>query len=320
MSRVSRSKGLKGGKSSALGQTAGWSRTWADDFGSEQASTYQRIEDLRSASPWRTSESSWRAVSAPFLWAEQMAKDKAAAAAAAAAVAESNQEGADPFSHHQQVLGDAIRSSSNTNKFYIPISQLPPLRGPDPRLQVGRRPPSCCPQLSVSRASRIMMRWSSMPSLKSQLPPESLRLIQASSQQYADGRPTSRDQKRTERSSDVRRPSLTNSEAQMPLRREDTNHRLARAFVETEEGSARGRTEHPHIPCTCCDHEIHKPWMPGGGGSSARTLSAPNTGRASGRASSRASGRAVASTSETRASDRGHSRMPGGKPSISFAT
>jgi len=315
--------------------------TWADDFGFERAS---RLKTSKTDfSPWRTSENSWRAKSAPFLWAEQMEREKAEAAAAAAAAAADklhSEEEEDPFARHRKDLNDMIKNSKNINKFYIPISQLPPI-GPDPRYRLAGKPPSCAPRLSVPRATRIMQRWQSMPRLRSQLPPESLRTIEAAAKNSSDG-PRAADSRpawhttanarslgspgRKAYLSPGRRPSICDSEGQVSLRREDTDYRLARAFLETEDGSARGKKENPYIACTCCDHQTPRPWMQSDGGMSARAISrspsAPNTGRVSGRRKSSgfcavhynvAANRKAAEVSSD-------SRMSGGKPSITFAT
>mmetsp|Transcript_22008 Transcript_22008/g.39442 ORF Transcript_22008/g.39442 Transcript_22008/m.39442 type:complete len:242 (-) Transcript_22008:29-754(-) len=67
---------------------------------------------------------------------------------------------------------ESMRRTSQMNRYFVPISKLPPI-SPDPRPAFGTKPPRCCPGTpGTSRTGRIMERWSSMPSLGSQMPKE----------------------------------------------------------------------------------------------------------------------------------------------------
>lgn len=240
------------------------------DFSSDQR-LLRKIEFFPQ-SPWTTTERSWRAASAPLLWPEELR-----ASLSSPEIGRSrgdNDDGEDSFTPERAELDDMKKSCRQINKFYIPISKLPPLGGPDPRLALTKGPPSCAPGRAVPRAHLLMQRWQSVPQLRSQLPAEDLHVIQAASK---------RDRDDTSLVSSLRRPdpnrlSVSKSAHIAPCSncssarsdkghprampfRQDTNTRLAQAFAEMEEGSARGKKEHPHIPCSCCDHKAEKPWM-----------------------------------------------------------
>jgi len=207
-----------------------------------------RYVDLHSATPWTTSEKSWKAVSAPMLWPQEL---RSAATPPAEIVATDD----DPFAPEMGALDEMRRSSSSINKFYIPISKLPALGAPDPRRNIAARPPSCCPDYNVPRHHRIMQRWQSMPRLRSQLPLDSLQIIQAATRRDRPGS--------TQRLVPGSGRFSGRGEGQPRLSgRQDTDARLAHACKEAAEGSARGRRENPYIPCACCDHKVEKSWMP----------------------------------------------------------
>merc|ERR1719401_1674115 len=67
---------------------------------------------------------------------------------------------------------------SPMNRYYLPISGLPPL-GPDPRLRYAGKPPSCHPEKSVSRVDRIFRRWDALPRPRAELPRADLEELAA---------------------------------------------------------------------------------------------------------------------------------------------
>jgi hypothetical protein len=229
-------------------------------------------------SPWTTTERSWRAASAPLLWPEELRSSLSPPPAGRSRSDDDASE--DPFTPERVELDEIKKSCRQINKFYIPISKLPPLGGQDPRHSLSKGPPSCAPGRAVPRAHLLMQRWQSVPQRRSQLPAESLHAIQAASiRDEASLVPTSRRQdhdRLTVGKSAHYAPcsncnsARSDSDRQPRSFRQDTNTRLARAFAEMEAGSARGKKEYPHIPCACCDHKV-KPWQqPKSGRSSAR--------------------------------------------------
>lgn len=226
--------------------------------------------DVNTQTPWTTSEKSWRAASAPQLWPQELR--------AALKLGGDSEDEEDVFAGERGTLTHMRKSMNKINKFYIPISKLPPLGGLDPRRRLAERPPSCAPDCSVPRAHRIVQRWQSMPRLRSQLPEESLLVIEAAMKRDKPASVRWLDQQKRR----LEKPGIQNSKrnsgrGQKQLSsRQDTDARLASVYLEGE-GSAR--KEHPHIPCSCCDHragskgEVEK---------SRRHLKAPGNPRASG--------------------------------------
>jgi len=223
-----------------------------------------RYVDLHSQTPWTTSVKTWggvsglcvRTMSAPLSWRQELQ-----AALKPPAILGMHRDEEDPFAEESRELEGMRKSATKINKFYIPISKLPPLGGADPRLELAKGPPSCAPDYSVPRAQRVMQRWQSMPQLRSQLPKESLQIIEAACRK--DRRPSLPSSKQRQSADRLVQQSGRNSQ-RGSARREDTNARLTAAFREMEEGSARGKKETPHIPCSCCDHKVEKPWMAAG--------------------------------------------------------
>jgi hypothetical protein len=223
-----------------------------------------RYVDLHSQTPWTTSVKTWggvsglcvRTMSAPLSWRQELQ-----AALKPPAILGMHRDEEDPFAEESRELEGMRKSVTKINKFYIPISKLPPLGGADPRLELAKGPPSCAPDYSVPRAQRVMQRWQSMPQLRSQLPKESLQVIEAACRK--DRRPSLPSSKQRQSADRLVQQSGRNSQ-RGSARREDTNARLTAAFREMEEGSARGKKETPHIPCSCCDHKVEKPWMAAG--------------------------------------------------------
>lgn len=203
------------------------------------------------------------AVSAPLLWPQEL-RMLSPTSSATDEVDEAN-----IFAAELGALTDMKKGAYNAlpsnkiNKFYIPISKLPPLSGPGsiPRLDMGSRAPSCAPQWSVPRSHKVVQRWQSMPRLRSQLPAESLAIIQAAMNR---GKPNSVPEYQTRLMKSGGQSSNRGSsrgDGPPSVRREDTDARLCQAFKESKDGSARGRPESPYIPCACCDHKVEKSWM-----------------------------------------------------------
>lgn len=149
------------------------------------------------------------------------------------------------FAEEQKEL-EVMWNTTSINKFYMPISKLPPLRG-DPRLRLGHRSPACYKDRSVPRAHRIMQRWQSMPQLPAQLRPEHLRAIE-----LADDMATSKTGKMGALPGRARRQSAMLREGIMDRRRD----------AEAQDPSRSPEPkEYPHIPCKCCEHPRPKPWL-----------------------------------------------------------
>jgi len=237
------------------------------DFLSSQR-LLRKIEPLPQ-SPWTTTERSWRAASAPLLWPEELRVSLASPLGGRSRTDDDACE--DPFTPERSELDDIKRSCRQINKFYIPISKLPPLGAQDPRHALSKGPPSCAPGRAVPRAHLLMQRWQSVPQQRSQLPADSLHIIQAASNRddtslVSSLRRQDHDRLAVGKSAHYAPCSNCNSarsdkDRQPRSFRQDTDTRLARAYAEMEEGSARGRKEHPHIPCSCCDHKVEKSWM-----------------------------------------------------------
>jgi len=218
--------------------------------------------DVHSSTPWTTSEKSWRAASAPQLWPQELRTSLSPSRKPRSQLG-GESEDEDPFGEERTTLTDMKKSVNKINKFYIPISKLPPLGGLDPRRNMADRPPSCYPDRGIPRASRIIQRWQSMPRLRSQLPAESLQVIEAAMKRdKRDVRWLDNQKQRLEKPPGQHsNRGSSRGDRQPSGRREDTDARMLNAYWEAEEGSARGKKEHPHIPCACCDHKVEKTWM-----------------------------------------------------------
>lgn len=245
-----------------------------------------RYVEIHSQTPWTTSEKSWKAVSAPVLWPKEL---RAALDAQLPLPSHGDADlEEDPFLVERAKLDQMRTSANKINKFYIPISKLPQLGGRDPRLTRGKRPPSCYIDYSVPRAAKAMHRWESMPCLRSQLPVDSLQKIEAASRRHK-ARPVSQERPAYGNNLSPGRGQgpgngLFSGRGDQPgsARREDTDARLSKALKEVESGSARGKKEHPHIPCGCCDHQVVKPWMPRVTSNGSSRAATPGSGRAPG--------------------------------------
>lgn len=131
-----------------------------------------------------------------------------------------------------------LHQTTKLNKFYIPISKLPPL-GPDPRKPLGAKAPACYPKPRTSRAQRLMVRWQSMPSLRQQMPLDGL--LEEEEEPYEPPPPPEPDEE------------VVKFVERVKQRREERQERRSK-FCEAHEGTRRGGHEFPHIPCSCCDH------------------------------------------------------------------
>mmetsp|Transcript_13990 Transcript_13990/g.26122 ORF Transcript_13990/g.26122 Transcript_13990/m.26122 type:complete len:186 (-) Transcript_13990:131-688(-) len=119
------------------------------------------------------------------------------------------------------------------NRYFIPISKLPPL-GPDPRIPFGSHPPRCCPKGSgTSRAGRLLRRWASMPS---------------------SGQPLDRDlaDELTAWKEFMSESSCKSSASRQPQPSLKGHSLRAVAAPPKPKFTADGK-EYPFIPCTCCE-------------------------------------------------------------------
>lgn len=121
-----------------------------------------------------------------------------------------------------------LHQTSSLNRFYVPVSGLPPL-GPDPRRGLGDKAPACYPKPALSRAERLMQKWQSVPTHRPQLP----------SIDFAD------------MMDDFPPPPGPDGEVARTVerarhRRKETRSRFC------EQRSTKDGHEFPHIPCSCC--------------------------------------------------------------------
>mmetsp|Transcript_70304 Transcript_70304/g.164686 ORF Transcript_70304/g.164686 Transcript_70304/m.164686 type:complete len:176 (+) Transcript_70304:68-595(+) len=150
----------------------------------------------------------------------------------------------DPAGAFLSLMGDAelriaqeelqrLWRTSPLNRYFIPISKLPPV-GPDPRSDSSSRVPRCYPKASsTSRAGRLLKRWSSMPSTGRPVDRDLADRITAWKELASDGgssSPSSRQQ-----------PSPTGR-----------SRKEAFALQQKPKLMADGK-EYPFIPCTCCE-------------------------------------------------------------------
>jgi len=142
-----------------------------------------------------------------------------------------------PYAKEQAQLREMWRHSS-MNRYYLPISKMPPL-GPDPRREFGKRPPACCPDRSVPRINRIVDRWNSMPQLRCQLPSEDLdEIMNRGAQEQLQS-------------------TLRLEDPPAPL--DETACRHGRRTAK--KGLCIEARDFPHVRCSCCDHPEPKPWQ-----------------------------------------------------------
>lgn len=137
--------------------------------------------------------------------------------------------------------------TTTINRYYVPISKLPPLRG-DPRRHFGNHAPACYPERSVPRAHRVMERWQSMPQLRPQLAPDDLRsisLVEEMSRGHQEDMPMPLSRGRLRRQAALQR---------------DVGVRIC-PNDPAAKGSSCEQKEFPHIACKCCKHAGPKPWL-----------------------------------------------------------
>lgn len=159
----------------------------------------------------------------------------------------------EPFDEFSSTLQGMWRFSK-LNRYFVPMSKLPPL-GPDPRKDFAGKPPACAPDFSVPRAERIMGRWQSMPSLRKQLPVESLRRIECAVS-AADKEATSPREMAVPHSREnfvchgctPMKPHLVRGTS------------FLRALPKHDGGGGKDNGG-LHIPCTCCERRPPKPWL-----------------------------------------------------------
>lgn len=158
-----------------------------------------------------------------------------------------------PFLEEQGFIRDLWRHTP-INRYYLPISRLPPMDAPDPRRHFAGQPPECYADHSVPRASRIIERWRSMPQLRSQLPAEDLEDIMAGEQAARE---------RLRRAREARTQSRCGSAGDgagcggaCPGRSQ-----CRAAGGDSRETGGGGPRDFPHVKCSCCEHPQPKPWM-----------------------------------------------------------
>lgn len=130
------------------------------------------------------------------------------------------------------------------NRYFLPMSKLPPL-GPDPRPAFGSRPPACCPgRPSTTRTGRLMTRWASMPSM---LKP-SQRVEALSPETVRHGW-----------EADCEEP-LGDLESRLNSRRAESCSQGRRSRAGTSSSlhsvrhcAAHGGRDFPFVPCICCE-------------------------------------------------------------------
>mmetsp|Transcript_54057 Transcript_54057/g.106754 ORF Transcript_54057/g.106754 Transcript_54057/m.106754 type:complete len:271 (-) Transcript_54057:41-853(-) len=157
---------------------------------------------------------------------------------------------ASPLAEMQAELRKMWRTTP-MNRYYLPISQMPPLR-PDPRVKLGRGPPSFYVDLSVSRVQRLTQRWQSMPQLRRQLPQEVLDEIDASGREKAGDGWDSDDSSSLSSSLDALTPPRSAPSA--ASRADGPKPQACGSCARRQRGVGL------HVPCTCCKHREPKPW------------------------------------------------------------
>jgi len=139
------------------------------------------------------------------------------------------------------------------NRYYLPISKMPPLR-PDPRREYANKAPACYPNLSVSRVERIAQRWESMPQLRRQLPQDDLDDLEQCDQASTIDLSGSR------RGNAQTKASIFSGSAISDVSFGEQSLSATVACLACSPGG-RSRKSPLHIACTCCEHPTAKPWQ-----------------------------------------------------------
>jgi len=133
------------------------------------------------------------------------------------------------------------------NRYFLPMSKLPPL-SPDPRPSFGSRPPACCPgRPSTTRTGRLMTRWASMPSMAKPsqrveaLSPEGAESFrhgwEVESEEFHVELESRKNSRRADSSSQGRRSRAGTSSSMHSVRH----------------CAAHGGRDFPFVPCGCCE-------------------------------------------------------------------
>jgi len=134
--------------------------------------------------------------------------------------------------------------TSCMNRYFLPISKLPPL-GPDPRPAFGRGRPGCCPgPPSAMRTGRLMTRWASMPSM---LKPSQ----QASSPEGAETVRHCWAASHAEPSGDL--ASHLNSRRAESSQGQRSRAGTSSSLHSSRRCAAHGGRDFPFVPCICCE-------------------------------------------------------------------
>merc|ERR1719343_1410734 len=159
-----------------------------------------------------------------------------------------------------------LHQTSSLNRFYVPISGLPPL-GPDPRRGLGDKAPSCYPKPALSRAERLLQKWQSIPTHRPQLP----------SIDFPD----------LPKDDFLPPPELDGEVAKTVERARHRRKETRSRFCEQR--STKDGHEFPHIPCSCCSRTTPRPF-PSTQTASTQWASAQPSAQASARAPEDAAG------------------------------
>jgi len=167
-----------------------------------------------------------------------------------------------PLGDVQGELREMWRSSP-INRYYLPISKMPPMRG-DPRREYAGKPPACYPNLSVSRVDRISHRWQSMPQLHRQLPQEDLEEIVSHGQRTREERTGARRSQQSMAATQSWMTSRTKFSSGSSDSCADSVITVPDACFGCSgpSGKQPGRRKKGplHVACTCCEHRTVKPW------------------------------------------------------------
>eukprot|EP00930_Biecheleria_cincta_P008320 TRINITY_DN109738_c0_g1_i1.p1 TRINITY_DN109738_c0_g1~~TRINITY_DN109738_c0_g1_i1.p1 ORF type:complete len:263 (-),score=49.88 TRINITY_DN109738_c0_g1_i1:67-855(-) len=141
---------------------------------------------------------------------------------------------------------ESMWRTSCMNRYFLPISKLPPL-SPDPRPAFGNRPPACCPgRPSTTRTGRLMTRWASMPSMVR--PSQRVALCPEGAEPFTPAWEVESEELHVD------------SESRKNSRRAECSSQGRRSRAGTSSSThtvrhcaANGGRDFPFVPCMCCE-------------------------------------------------------------------
>lgn len=141
---------------------------------------------------------------------------------------------------------------SRLNRYYVPVSRLPPL-GSDPRRLFAGKVPQCFEDRSVNRLDQIVSRWHSMPQLRMELSQEAMEEIEAKDREMGDIFGLTHSPAEKAALPKVPAASCDQAAATLPAR--------TRKCAGKKKGKCDdAEHQYPHIPCACCEHRKPRKW------------------------------------------------------------